>query len=151
MRYYIKTATDQERRKSMKLLASLGYNPHSINGNQTPTVDEWCDTFNHPSYPYITVSEAGDVAGNPSFRSNWGSAKEATIGEVIDALTKIKVSIVFPKPAKYSITYERADGKTRNYVISNPIEDNGDSFVAYAYERGIRTFVKERVLKFEKA
>ena len=57
---------------------------------------------------------------------------------------------VFPNPAKYTISYVKADGSMGNYTISNPIEASQDSITAYAFGRGIRTFKKARVRSFSK-
>lgn len=55
---------------------------------------------------------------------------------------------VFPPAAKYEITYTKANGETSTYVISNPIEEDATSFTAYAFGRGVRTFIKSRVRSF---
>lgn len=57
-------------------------------------------------------------------------------------------ALVFPKPAKYDITYVTADGRTGDYTISNPIDANKDSITVYALGRGIRTFKKARIRRF---
>ncbi len=59
-------------------------------------------------------------------------------------------SLEFPPAAKYEITYTKANGETVHYVMSNPIEEDDRSFTAYVFGRGVRTFIKSRVLRLEK-
>lgn len=63
--------------------------------------------------------------------------------------TKVRATspLVFPPAAKYEITYTKANGETVEYVMSNPIEEDADSFTAYVFGRGVRTFIKSRVSK----
>ncbi len=60
-------------------------------------------------------------------------------------------ALVFPPAAKYEVTYTKANGETNKYLISNPIEEDADSFTAYVFGRGVRTFIKRRVSSFNKA
>jgi len=59
-------------------------------------------------------------------------------------------TLVLPNPAKYKMVYRDHKGRCKTYTISNPIEAKTDSFTAYAYGRGIRTFKKNRILKLNK-
>ncbi|HYG36510.1 MAG TPA: hypothetical protein VEC99_17080 [Clostridia bacterium] len=58
--------------------------------------------------------------------------------------------LVFPPAAKYELTYTKANGETMDYLISNPIEEDAESFTAYVFGRGVRTFIKSRVSRFSK-
>jgi hypothetical protein len=58
---------------------------------------------------------------------------------------------VFPKAAKYTIRYQRGDGRVNNYTVSNPISETPEIVTCYAFERGIRSFKRNRVLSITKA
>ncbi len=59
-------------------------------------------------------------------------------------------TLFFPPAAKYEITYTKANGETVEYVMSNPIEEDTESFTAYVFGRGVRTFIKSRVSRLNK-
>lgn len=61
-----------------------------------------------------------------------------------------KPALVFPNPAKYSLIYKTKDGVVKDYTISNPIEADANKLTAYSFSRGVRSFEKKRILKFEK-
>lgn len=62
---------------------------------------------------------------------------------------KTKIKLLIPEVAKYDLLYEKADGQREKYVISPPIEKAENSFTAYAFGKGIRTFVNDRVLNID--
>jgi hypothetical protein len=83
--------------------------------------------------------------------------KKVTVNEVLakrgslETEAKAAPDLVFPQAAKYEVTYTKANGETNQYTVSNPIEEDANSFTAYVFGRGVRTFIKSRVRSFTKA
>ncbi len=65
-------------------------------------------------------------------------------------LIEVSQNLVFAKPAKYTMEYQKADGTVGNYTIANPIEANDEEFKTYTFGRGVRTFKHARVRSFAK-
>lgn len=92
---------------------------------------------NHPHYP-INLSQG------LRFPNAAGAKWVADISEIPHA------GLIFPKAAKYSISYRKAeDNSIGYYIISNPIEESQCSITAYAFKHGIRTFIKSRIRSFK--
>lgn len=148
MKYHIITKNNTERLQIMKAAQGLGFQCHSFAFNERPTAEQFCAHFPWSEYPTVVLTDERkkEIAGNASC---YGNIDFATFWQQYNA-AKAEKAIVFPKPAKYTMTYKKSNGEVENYTISNPIEETGSDFTAYAFNRGVRTFKKAGVLSFEK-
>jgi len=72
----------------------------------------------------------------------------------IEAESKYRtpVTVLFPKPQKFRMTYRKKDGKEGEYEISQPIQVNSDSIVTYCFTRkALRTFKRSGILAIEES
>ena len=53
--------------------------------------------------------------------------------------------LVLPNPTKFAMMYENRRGEVKRYEVV-PISREGDSFVAYAFGRGVRRFRNQGVV-----
>jgi len=122
------------------------------------TVSDYFSKWPAQYWPVVIVRFDGEFRNKPTIDlmpSAYGipsGSVQVSPNEIsaIPQITSPDKSLVFPPAAKYNITYTKADGTMGNYMISNPIEANNDSITAYAFGRGVRTFVKSRVRSFSR-
>jgi hypothetical protein len=63
----------------------------------------------------------------------------------------VSESILLPAPQTFSLRYRTEDNEVKSYTISVPIAASEETFTAYAFKRGIRTFKNARVLALSPA
>ena len=56
--------------------------------------------------------------------------------------------INIPKPKKYSLQYI-INGEVKTYIVSLPIEAANNGFTAYAFKKGVRTFLTKNVVEMK--
>jgi len=56
---------------------------------------------------------------------------------------------ILPTPRKYHLVYRNKRGQQNEYTISNPIEFNENALTAYAFGRGIRSFIPMRIVSIK--
>ena len=141
MNKYLFTPTDAQKNKALTILTMAGYKLNSLISRH---LRDWPACW----YPYLCINQNNVISSG----AGYGRDKENmfTLGQLLDAANVNKPRIVFPEPAKYKITYTKEDGETSEYIISNPVECDSKKITAYAFGRGIRSFVKERISAFKK-
>ncbi len=153
--FNILTTSKQNRIDTITALNSLGLIAHGvwIGGHQVEGTPKNFEIA-HPweSFPVLYININGSTYQISGTRDS--GQKNSSVGVVIDAILKgksrKKIEVVFPAPAKYTLKYEKSDGEIKEYVVSNPIESSDKSITVYAFEHGIRSFIKEQILSLTK-
>jgi len=133
--YYIVTDSNVEKEQAFKALTAVGYVPKPLS------------RYSPSDYRYLFIAgKSIQVA-----RQRPSGFRQTTVGELINqSLELTKKAVCYPPPSKYKVRYTKDNGETNDYVISNPVEEDGKKITAYCFGRGIRSFVKERINSFEK-
>lgn len=102
-------------------------------------------------FPFVVVYKYGKV-GVACSCSDFFSVDVIKPCQLVNYLNNnySLATVVFPKAAKYKIVYTDTSGHTKDYLISNPIEETVNNFTTYAFKHGIRTFIKTQVRSFIK-
>lgn len=154
--YYLVTRNPIARAGIIRTLMRKGYR---LFGNCT--VSDYFNKWPANKWPVVITRSDGEFAKKPiidlmTYVSGANPLMHTRISpNHADSIpvcnpTTETIPMVLPQPAKYNITYERADGDVGNYTVSNPIEANKDSITVYTFGRGVRTFKKSQIRRFAK-
>lgn len=143
-RYYITNHNPIARAGIIRKLMAKGYKLYN-----DYTVSDYFTKFPAATHPHVIVNQTKiDLEAYVSHAEVYVKVTNVNqIPNVVDVPGRLPV---FPKAAKYSMEYVKSDNTLGTYVISNPIDSNSESFTAYAFGRGIRTFKKSKVRSFNK-
>lgn len=126
--YYINQATDH---------ALIAWGP---NTEFAGTIDTGCLFWQRNVYPgFVKVTNVKDI---PPF------IRVVSTPEVSIAPTPVAVAL--PKAQRYSVTYEKTNGEIKNFIISNPIEEDANKVTVYAFGSGIKSLLKRNIRSFSK-
>jgi len=148
--YLLATQTEAQRTKVIQTLASKGF---TLCRNSSMTVNDVNQRYAQAEYPWVsidTTKRGVDLYRMPptdSFAIGISQEDFNQMARKMKAENQPMPTVALPRATKYRLFYTKADGEKSQYTISNPIEEGKTFFKAYAFGKGVRTFIKSRVRK----
>jgi hypothetical protein len=146
MNYSIFTKKPITRAGVIRKLMSMGY---PLPRNLTPS--DFQQSWPARLYPYVTVELYGGktiINLRAILPADYYPVPVNKVYMIIPAFKEEPKPLNIPRAAKYSIQYQKADGTTGDYMISNPIEADEEKITCYAFKHGVRTFKRNQIRRF---